>query len=420
MAVQPFLGKLEEVPLPHVIRQLYLEKSSGILDLHRDKDQRRIFIIDGEVRSARSNRMEQKIGQYAIRIGAITQPQLMHALSSKPDGTPVGKHLVELGFIEQGVLDEHLKGLVREILFDCFGWPNGEFKFFKGKPQLPPEVEIHVSTANIIYHGFKMSATAAMAVKMLGDPAGVLIPNPNLRLLFQHITLDPAGGYVLTRVNGTLSCEQVLSQLPGDRSENVILLGALLACGLITLKGKNDVAPPTDFFPQLVQLRGQPVPPAAPQPAGADAAAPGRPVRPGGPPPGRPPGARPGPPGARRRRPTKKIRLGTHTDFPRPQDMKLSKDDIALMRRNISKKYQNLGSFNHYQMFDLPFRATQKEVHFAFMNMAAFFHPDLALRDEFKDLKAQLEAVFGALEVAYRTLVDHEKRLKYNRKLGYL
>jgi len=97
----------------------------------------------------------------------------------------------------------------------------------------------------------------------------------------------------------------------------------------------------------------------------------------------------------------------------------LSADDVTLLRRTIETKYQGLGRFNFYQLLDLPSAATQKEIHYSYTYGQVFYHPDLAKRKEFADLKPKLEAIFARLEEAYYTLVDVEKRKKYDRGHSY-
>ena len=88
------------------------------------------------------------------------------------------------------------------------------------------------------------------------------------------------------------------------------------------------------------------------------------------------------------------------------------------MRKSIRQKYAMLSSNDHYRLLGLPYRATQKEVYYAFTTLCSLFHPDLALQEPFADMKEQLEAIFGRLEVAYETLIDVDKRQSYDRRSG--
>ena len=88
------------------------------------------------------------------------------------------------------------------------------------------------------------------------------------------------------------------------------------------------------------------------------------------------------------------------------------------MRKSIRQRYALLSSDDHYRLLSLPYRATQKEIYYSFNNLCSMFHPDLALQEPFADMKDQLEAIFSRLEEAYETLVDTEKRKKYDRRNG--
>jgi len=49
-------------------------------------------------------------GQFLLRQGVISEPQLSEALTAQKDlGKPLGETLVHLGYIEMGVLELHLE-----------------------------------------------------------------------------------------------------------------------------------------------------------------------------------------------------------------------------------------------------------------------------------------------------------------------
>jgi hypothetical protein len=72
----------------------------------------------------------------------------------------------------------------------------------------------------------------------LGDPERVLLPGTEPLVRFQRISLNPTDGFVLSRVDGTLSARQVLEITPLPREQVEVSLVGLLSTGMI------EAAPP--------------------------------------------------------------------------------------------------------------------------------------------------------------------------------
>jgi hypothetical protein len=382
--VQPLIGQLDETQIPYVLHNCYLNRTSGVLVVHRDKHVRQIAFMAGEVRSARSNRLEQRLGQYLMRVNAIDRIQLMRALSRGAPEGPIGRRLVSMGFIGEDHLAGYLEGLVREIVFETCEWGRGEYRLYKGKPPLPEENVIPVSTVDLVFKGFKDFASVELAKQVIGDMHAPLHIGPRMSEVLKSLSLSGQDTAVLMLVNGSTSAERLLNEVPGGPESNLIILGSLIACGLVNVAGQPDVELMQELLQKQAQASAvhveesdekeepeeeQPLPPPKPNPVE-------RPV--------------------------------------------LSDRDVNLFRKTIHEKYALLSrNPTHYEVLGIPIRATLKEVRTAFSHLEVMCDPELRKSGPLADLAKKMEAVEERAEEAFRVLGNTDSRKKYNLRKGY-
>jgi hypothetical protein len=351
------------------------------LVVHQGKHVRQISFLGGEVRSARSNRMEQRLGQYLMRVKAIDRVQLLHALSkSAPEG-PIGQRLVSLGFLGEDRLAGHLEGLVREIVFETCEWGKGEFRLYKGKPPLPADLVIPVPTVDLVFRGFKNFASEELAKQVIGDLKAPLVVSPQMRQALASLTLDRQDTAVLKLINGSMSAEQLLNAAPGEPEENLVILASLVACGLVSAAGYANAA----MMQEILQQRGsleELVQAASDEADDEEEEAPPR------------------------------AELQS-----RPQ---LSSRDIELYRKTIHEKFTLIGrNPTHYEFLGLAIRATLKEIRTAHSMLTMICEERLRESGPLADLAKKMEAVEERADEAYRVLGNQSSRDDYNRSKGY-
>ena len=85
-----FRGRLEDSPLPEVLRRIYLEQRKGTLVLSHGEEVRRLVFEKGELRTATSSRETQRIGAFLKRRGRLSDEDLSWALReiSRQSGQP--------------------------------------------------------------------------------------------------------------------------------------------------------------------------------------------------------------------------------------------------------------------------------------------------------------------------------------------
>ncbi|GEM_PF-1542230 len=373
-----FVGKLDDVSVAEMLQNLHLNQASGVLDLQRDRDQRRIFFMGGEVKSAMSNILGHKMGQFLVNRGAITGQQLDTALRDVAHGSRLGQKLVNLGFITAEQLNGGLQDLVGSIVTEAMGWFTGLYRLTLKAAPVPQDITLNISTASLIFQG-TLSYTPPEAVRTRLPLHLALRPTAHLRQFYAQLKINPHQAFLLTQASGALTAEQILAAAPGNPDENLVTLYAFVAAGLLSAGPEEPPLPVKAFFERF-QDRA----------TGIVAK----------------PGAAP-----KKRRKIKWVK-------PKSIQVDLSEEDIRKIRDKILRVYSSLKGLSHYDLLECPLRATQKEIHYAFLALCQFYDPEVAGVDpRFADMKGQMETIYDQMEEAYLTLVEVKHRAEYDRQL---
>ena len=87
----------------------------------------------------------------------------------------------------------------------------------------------------------------------------------------------------------------------------------------------------------------------------------------------------------------------------------------AIQRQKIAEIWQRQGELDHYQLLDVPRHAAATAVTEAFDRLALLAHPSNAVYLGLPPDDAMLSALFDRAVEAYRTLIDPDLRIAYNR-----
>ncbi|HET8645767.1 MAG TPA: DUF4388 domain-containing protein, partial [Vicinamibacteria bacterium] len=331
----PVAGKLWEGVLPGVLRELYVGRRTGILAFSRGDERRNLHLRGGHIVNADTSVREDRMGEVMVREGLLSPADLKRARGfSLRDNKKLGQVLVELGLIDAPGLERALQMHVRTVLFAVFSWPEGSYEF-REEP-VPGgemgEVALHTSTGDLILEATRSVQDPDVVRYNLGDIDRVLGPSGDPLLRFQTIALTPTDGFLLSRVDGTLSAREVMQLLPLPPEEVQRSLYGLLSTGLVEYL---DGVPPRTAPPAPARR------PVAREGTPAAAA----PAAPGPEPPPPPPAPAP----------------------PTVQELR---------RGEILEAFEGLRTRTHYEVLDLPRDAGEAQVKDAYFRMARRFHPD--------------------------------------------
>jgi len=368
-------GALGEGVLPGVLRELYVGRRSGMLAFRRAEERRGVRFRKGHIIHADSSAREDRMGEVLVRYGRLTAPDLKRAIGfALRDGKRLGAVLVELGLLGADQIEDALALHVHEVLTKVFGWKEGTYEFAveDDSEPVPGDITLKVSTGELILEAARSVTDPDVVRYYLGDIDRVLGLASDPLLRFQRVTLTPADGYVLSRVDGTLSGREVVAMIPLPPEETQRSLFGLLSTGMVEylpLPPKKKPAAPARKRPSgPVGLEAVPVPEVPPPPLEA-------------------------PP----------VDLAAQAA--------LARDDPR--RMEILQTFADLQKQTHFELLGLGRQGTEAEVKEAYFRLAKRFHPDVHHDPALADLRDKIEAIFVRLGEAYEVLRNPTARARY-------
>jgi uncharacterized protein DUF4388/DnaJ-like protein len=366
-------GSLGEGVLPSVLRDLYVGRHTGYLHFSRSGENRSVYFRKGHILNARTDVHGDWLGEVLVRHGRLSPVDLQRATTVvQMEKIRLGQALYDLGLFEKEALEDALALHVREVLFKVFAWNEGTYVFEERDEMaaLDDEITLKLSTGEIILEAVRRVQDPDVVRYALGDIDRVLAPSTDPLLRFQKVTLSPTDGYVLSRVDGTVTAREVIQLIPLDQNDTQRSLFGLLCTGIIeyTPEVRRPVAPPPT----------RPLPPreAAPPPE---------------PPP--PPPAPAAPP-------------------PEPARAEADRE-LEARRKEIIEAFEGLKQRDHFELLGIERGATEAQVKEAYFRLAKRFHPDVHHDPAMADLRDKLEPVFIRLGEAYEALRNPERRARY-------
>ncbi len=365
-----------------LLRRAYVERLSGVLHLDRGDEHRGLALRGGQVVGGLSDLAGERLGDVLVRHGDLAQDALDRAEAmARGEGRPLEVVLVEAGVVGQAQLDEAVATHVREIHYSALDEPAGSPTFeasaepADGTPEEGPTAPL--STGQLLLDAVRRLEDPAVVREALGDQDRKLVPTTDPWLRAPPVALTPTDGFVLSRVDGTLSARELvgLIPLPAEQTETSLL--GLLCTGAVTF-AERPAAHDTGSHRRVAG----PAPAHAASPPGSSAAAP--------------------PPPASPARAPVAAKAG-----PTPEEV----------RRLILETHESLAQRDHFEVLGITAAASDAELRAAFARLARVLHPDACRDPILAEVTEQREAVFARVREAYEVLRDARHRAEYEAEL---
>jgi len=468
-------GAISEGVVPRLLRELYVGRRNGTLYLSRGEETQRVRVRGGHIVNAHTNVVGERLGEILVARGLLTAADLERATDVVLRETKrLGEVLLDLGLMDRSGLEDAVALHVRGLLAKVFTWNEGSYSFQEEDESAGEELTLKLSTAELILAGVRAIRDPDVVSYNLGDLDRVLALSEDPLLRFQHLALSPTDGFVLSRVDGTLSAREIEQMIPVAPEEVRRSLLGLLSTGIVEFSeerrprsevdtgfsrspdaptaGRPPASPPPAAAPPAAPPPESPTatppeaappealtptatstaPPAAPvappaaagrTPQAPPAAVPSAPPAAAPPPPAAPPPAAPAAPMSPPAAPSQAASPPPPAPSPGapPAAADAASDDPASeRRREILEVYEGLQSKNHFEILGLPRASSAADVKEAYFRLARRFHPDVHHGASLGDLRDKLERVFIKLGEAYEVLRDPARRGEYEARLGRL
>lgn len=383
-------GTIEEGVLPGLLREIYVGRQSGTLQFLRGAERFSVRFARGTIVNVHTNVTEGRLGELLEKHRLVSPHDLARAADLVVrEKMRLGQALIKLGAIDVSRLEDAIALHVHDSLARVFTWNEGSYEFVEEEvADEEGELTLKLSTGELILEAVRATSDPDVVRYALGDIDRLLQHSPDPLLRFQKITLSPADGFVLSRVDGATSAREIIQLIPLPSEETQKSLFGLLCTGIVEYGEKR--ARPAAHPPPAPRPAAPPSAPSSParQPPAPHPPAPQPPAPPLSAPPAPPPSA-PAPPA----------------------------DSGADRRAEILEAFASLKTRNFFELMGIERSATEAQVKEAYFRLAKRFHPDVHHGESLGDLRDQLEALFIRLGDAYETLKNPKTREAYESRL---
>jgi tetratricopeptide (TPR) repeat protein len=219
-----------------LLRELYVGRKTGLLSFTRRTERRSVRFISGNIVHGETNVEGGHLGECMVRHRLLTEAQLDKARSvAVRTAKRMGLVLRELGYVDQERLEQAVAIHVREILLGVFSWTDGLYSFeeqesgaFRGY-----DLTVKLATGSLILEAVRKVEDPKAVRYGLGDMDCTLIHSTDPLLRFQRLTLNSVDGFLLSRIDGSMSARDVVRTAPVPEAEAERSLLGLLSTGLV-------------------------------------------------------------------------------------------------------------------------------------------------------------------------------------------
>lgn len=381
-----------------VLAEVQKRQSSGLLKLRKDTLTRQLFIDAGAmIRFAISSLPNENITALFKEKGGVTDEHVRQATAAKQREELLGTTLVRLGVLTRESLASLTREHIHRVVVGALAMREGTYEFQPGALPFREQLDGGLMTPEILLEWARALPDTDAIKRRFGSPDVRVAMSPRPPEGYQKISLNPAEGYIMSRVDGRTSVGEICMVSPMGEDITLRALFGLALAGILEMPEIPAAsAPPQATSPAAA--RAAVAPSRAPTNGGATPQAP----RP------KPAGARPGVAGRPPLRPAPKPR-------PTPIVERVRRTASADLEAEMLQRFEQMRNQDLYQVLGVAATATSTDIRHEYYSLAKKFHPDKFTREE---LKAKAEKVFAHITEAYSTLTNDEGRRKYDEDLA--
>ena len=239
-----FTGNFKTVAFPDLLQLFATGDTTGTVVFVRGKAQKEIYFKEGKIVGAASKEVEEDfLGNILLRSGRISKYDLQRVIHlHRTDGKKIGQALVQLRLISREELKFYLKQQVEEIIYNLFGWSEGEFVFKEG--ELPDRSErlVELDIMNIIMESTRRLDEWAHIQKVLPDDKEILRPKREPNADKEDVILTQEEFRVVTLIDGHRSLREVIEVSPVGEFVTSRALYKLISADLVEVTGATAPA----------------------------------------------------------------------------------------------------------------------------------------------------------------------------------
>jgi hypothetical protein len=360
-----------------LLNKIYAARLTGQLQLVLGRVERQLFFDGGQLVFATSSDRQDSLGEMMLREGAITQSQFEEAAELVHTGQRFGSAIAEMGIRTVDEVTGWIQRQLTQITSSVLDYPACRFYFFNSLDKnVVPEIAIPVPLGKLLLEAVRRAKDLPLD-HLAGDPDLRIDLSPDPLLRYQAVELNHNERRLLASISHSVSAGDLIANSTIPKEAAARALYALLVLGAVVSVPAAQPASQADNIDKPATVEQ----PSAPAPAPLPAAPPDR--------------------------------TGEAVSTPAQAE---TSEDTKKFEGEIRSLLELAGKSTYYELLGVTATSTPEHVKENFHRMARKFHPDRHMgHSEWLDL---LQDLMGRLTIAYKTLVDEEKRAAYDKQIA--
>ena len=221
--------------LPRILAEKAASGTSGVLQATRGKLKRVFCLEKGWLVFGASNLIEEQLEEYLIRQGMLSPGARAEASVRAADTkTSVLSDLIQRQVLTDDVLRQATEGLVSTLLTSCLEWPDGDYRFAAGRPELSGKITVRLSPIQYILEHARHYPTSIDAVRgRLGPPDIRPQRTAEGDKMLEALASEGASRFLLEGSDGSRTLGELLADCPAAEEDTLRSLYGLFLVGAL-------------------------------------------------------------------------------------------------------------------------------------------------------------------------------------------
>lgn len=241
----PDQGNLDSFPFPEILYSCYFRKNSGTLRVRHQYAEKHIYILDGHLAYADSDLRSETLGNFLVKTGKISDVEHRMIIEQmRQTGHRQSDLIIENKLLNPNDLYECLLLHVTEKVINCFAWKEGDFTLKWGNEWSGNVLNLKIDPSQLILTGIKRHYEP----ENLG-PLTVLPEKTRVYLRLEtadslsKLKLSPPESRITKIAALNPKLEELYKQAKSDRADVDRLLYALFILGHLGFDTREHIEP---------------------------------------------------------------------------------------------------------------------------------------------------------------------------------
>src|SRR5688572_8671917 len=224
---KPTKGSLAQKPVAELIREIGEASASGALRLSRDRAKAVVYFENGDVAFAASNIRAHRLLEFLKRTGILDESAAGEVAPIATDDE-VLNILVQSRRIRADRVGTIRAGHVAEVLRGVLLWTDGDWQF-DPRVRIAGDTRVAIDVRRLLLESTRHLPATYLASRFADTSEQLELAQAN----GQQPSLLPAEAFVLSRINGPTTVNDLLSISGMNEEQTLQSLYALAICGVV-------------------------------------------------------------------------------------------------------------------------------------------------------------------------------------------